>query len=444
MEVRHTFDNIAGYKEEKKVLMNYSSLIERAHELKSLGGKLPKGLMLIRPNGTGKTILAEAFINASGCNVVEINSNDVNSDGDFGDYAKEKFLKASKLTSSILYIDEFDKLVGNKPNFFLESDADRSRIFLIEMNKYNDVDGLFILVIANEQYAIEESLIQAGRLNGCLEINLPNEGERKEIIEYYLSNKKYERSLDIENLAVLTNGFSGADIEALINDALINAFVEQRKEIFQKDISNIYYDRVFKNVNKDEKKTDEALKLVSIHEAGHAAVNLLLDSKTIDLASILTRNDVQGFVSSVKSSQEASTNTEVIKQVKISLGGKVAEEINGGDLLIGSSSDLKNCVGLINKLVRENGYLGLDYLQPKMCMSDIFSVRLRETSRRRTYEIELEENKLLKKLYNETKELLENNFELATLISEELVKHKVLNKAELLEIDEKYKSLIRE
>lgn len=105
-------------------------------------------------------------------------------------------------------------------------------------------------------------------------------------------------------------------------------------------------------------------------------------------------------------------------------------------MLIGSSGDLKSWVGLINKLVRENGYLGVDYLQPKMSMPGISSVRLRETNGKRTYGIEIEENKLLKKLYNETKELLENNSELVALISEEFIKHNVLNKAELLEIYE--------
>lgn len=442
MEFTHTFDNIAGYKEEKKILKNYSSLIKRSKELKSLGGKLQKGLMMIGPNGTGKTILAEAFIKASDSNIVEINYNDVNSDGDFGDYIKKKFLEASKLTPCILYIDEFDKLVGNKPNFFLESDVDRSRIFLNEMNKYNNVDGLFILVIANEEYGIDESLVRAGRLDRVLEINLPNEDERKEIVEYYLSNKKYEKNVDIDNLAILTNGFSGADIEAFINDALINAFVDGRKEISQKDISAVYYDRVFKNVNKEEKKSDDALRLIANHESGHAAVNLLLKPNTIELASILTRNEVQGFVSSAKSSKEAATYSETIKQIKILLGGKAAEEINGKDLLMGSNYDFKKCLALIQKLVRENGYLGLDYLHLRRCPEDAFPSGTADISERKRSLIEIEENKLLNKLYLETKNLLESNFGLVNLISEALIKHKVLNKAELLEIYKKYQSLI--
>lgn len=444
MEFTDTFDNIAGYKEEKKILKNYSSLIKRSKELKSLGGKLQKGLMMIGPNGTGKTILAEAFIKASDSNIVEINYNDVNSDGDFGDYIKKKFLEASKLAPCILYIDEFDKLVGNKPNFFLESDVDRSRIFLNEMNKYNNVDGLFILVIANEEYGIDESLVRAGRLDRVLEINLPNEDERKEIVEYYLSNKKYEKNVDIDNLAILTNGFSGADIEAFINDALINAFVDGRKEISQKDISAVYYDRVFKNVNKEEKKSDDALRLIANHESGHAAVNLLLKPNTIELASILTRNEVQGFVSSAKSSKEAATYSETIKQIKILLGGKAAEEINGKDLLMGSNYDFKKCLALIQKLVRENGYLGLDYLHLRRCPEDTFPSGTADISERKRSLIEIEENKLLNKLYLETKNLLESNFGLVNLISEALIKHKVLNKVELLEIYKKYQSLINQ
>lgn len=444
MEFTDTFDNIAGYKEEKKILKNYSSLIKRSKELKSLGGKLQKGLMMIGPNGTGKTILAEAFIKASDSNIVEINYNDVNSDGDFGDYIKKKFLEASKLAPCILYIDEFDKLVGKKPNFFLESDVDRSRIFLNEMNKYNNVDGLFILVIANEEYGIDESLVRAGRLDRVLEINLPNEDERKEIVEYYLSNKKYEKNVDIDNLAILTNGFSGADIEAFINDALINAFVDGRKEISQKDISAVYYDRVFKNVNKEEKKSDDALRLIANHESGHAAVNLLLKPNTIELASILTRNEVQGFVSSAKSSKEAATYSETIKQIKILLGGKAAEEINGKDLLMGSNYDFKKCLALIQKLVRENGYLGLDYLHLRRCPEDTFPSGTADISERKRSLIEIEENKLLNKLYLETKNLLESNFGLVNLISEALIKHKVLNKVELLEIYKKYQSLINQ
>ena len=209
------FNKIAGYSEEKEELKKMCMLIKKRDDLHKAGGKLPKGLFLIGPNGVGKTVLAKAFIKESKCSVVSIDYNDVEEDDSFIAYIKDKFKEASEKAPCILFIDELDKLIGNNQSFFMPDNMDKSRVILSEINRYSDTDGLFLLIVANNEYHLERSIIRSGRIDRIIEIELPNQTERKEIIEYYSKGKKIQEDISYVNLSKVMRGMSGADIESL-------------------------------------------------------------------------------------------------------------------------------------------------------------------------------------------------------------------------------------
>lgn len=429
-----SFDRIVGYKEEKVELEKYAYILKNKENLIRLGGKMPKGLMLVGPNGVGKTVLAKALIKESGCNVVEINLNNASTNREINSLIKEKFLEASKFETCILYVDELDKIIGQEVLFMSENSEASSNTILNELNRYSD-SGIFFLAVCNEKKILDESIVRSGRIDSILEINKPNESERKDIVDYYLKGKKVAKEVNSKELAKVFSDFSGADIEATINNSLIKCFVENRNEISKDDLMSVYYNKIFQSVSKEEQEGDKNIDLIAIHEAGHAATNLLLDKNSIACASILSRNDVKGFVNSIDSENELQTISKLINKIKINLAGKISEELIADENSVGASRDLKTAQQIVSEIVRTLGYAGVDYLdfESKRAMfgSD-------QTSQARLEKIENKETEILKDLYKETKELLENNLQLIHMIKEGLLKRKVLNKEELLSIYDNY------
>lgn len=432
--MENLFNRIVGYKEEKNELEKYAYILKNKEALIKLGGKMPKGLMVVGPNGVGKTVLAKALIKQSGCNCIEINLNNASTNKEINSLIKEKFLEASKFETCILFIDEFDKIVGQEVFFMSENSEASSNTILNELNRYSD-SGIFFLAVCNEKKILDESLIRSGRVDSILEINKPNEAERKEIIEYYLKGKPVSKEVNSKELAKVFNDFSGADIEAAVNNSLIKCFVEKRNEISKEDLMSTYYNKIFRSVSKENQDDDKNIELIAIHEAGHAAMNLLLNKESIDCASILNRNEIKGFVNSIDSENELQAMSKLLNKVKIYLSGKASEELITNEHSIGASNDLKCAQMIVSELVRTYGYAGVGYLDFTFRKSRFDETT---TSQARLEKIENKETEILTWLYNTTREVLENNIELVKMIKEELIQRKILNKEELLSIYSDY------
>lgn len=431
------FDRIAGYKEEKQELYKICSLIKRMDELEKMGGKLPRGLFLIGPNGVGKTVMAESFIKESKCESVSISYNDLDNDDEFIPYIKSKFAEAASKAPCILFIDELDKLIGNSRHFFMADNFDRSRVILNEINKYSKIDGLFLLIVANKNYELDKSIIRSGRIDNIIEINLPNESERREIINYYCNGKNIDESINVNKLSKLLRGFSGADIESLLNNAVIRSFANNKKVVSNEDLMGVYYDKVFNCKEKESNFDEESQKIVAYHEAGHAVLTLLIDPSSLNCASILTRNEIKGFVNQSSSESNITTFETELDKAKISLAGLVSEELFFNKRSSGSESDIFNVKQTIMRLVRMQGLCGLDKIYLPFSMDSM--VPGTETiSDSRIKAIEDAENKTIDDLYQSTKKLLEDNKELVVLFANELIKKKVLNKDDIDRIYKKY------
>ena len=428
------FDRIVGYKEEKKELYNICNLIKKRNELKEIGGKLPRGLFLIGPNGVGKTILAKCFIKESRCESVVVNYNDIDDSSDFVSYIKSKFAEAAKKAPCILFIDELDKLIGNSRHYFMEDNFDRSRVILNEINKYTDVEGLFLLIVANKQYSLDYSIVRSGRIDRIIEINLPTESERTEILNYYAIGKRFDETVNLKRLSKVLSGFSGADIESLLNNAVIKSFTENRKVVTDDDIMGVYYDKVFNCKEKEPVSNIKSQEMISFHEAGHTALSLMVNPTSLNCATILARNGIKGFVSQNISDDIARTVEDEKNTIRIALAGLVSEEIFCGERSMGSSNDITKARLIISDLIRTHGISGLDkttLIRDEYPPADPYSpTKLRE--------IEKAEDALLTSLYESTKKTILENKEMVEFIARELMSKKILNKKDIDSIYQRF------
>ena len=321
------FDKIAGYKEEKKELFDLCNIIKRREELSRAGGKLPRGLFLYGPTGVGKTKLAKAFIKESKCPCVEINSNDMEGCYDFGEFIKKRFKEASTKVPCVIFIDELDKLIGQRRDPFFPGTNDRSKDLLNEINRYSDVEGLFLLFVANGDWMIDEAIVRSGRIDKKIRIARPNEIERNDILQYYSKNKHFDDAVNLSNVAKITRGFSGADLESLLNDAVMKSMTNMHRLITNEDLMSVYNDKTFKCKEKDYNLSASGQRLLAYHEAGHAAMSLLTNSDSVFYATIISRGVSNGYVAEETNDQKLETVKDLKNKVKVCLAGLIAEQI---------------------------------------------------------------------------------------------------------------------
>ena len=430
---KSAFDKIAGYSEEKEELRKLCALIKNKEKLYMAGGKLPKGLFLIGPNGVGKTVLAKAFIKESKCNVVSVDYNDVEEDDSFIGYIKDKFKEAADKAPCILFIDELDKLIGNNQSFFMPDNMDKSRVILSEINRYNDIDGLFLFVVANDEYHLERSIVRSGRIDRTIDIELPNQCERKEIIEYYSRGKNIDSGINFDDLSRIMRGMSGADIESLLNNAVIKSFTEGREYITNEDIMSVFYDKVFSSSAKESQLSGDGMKRIAYHEAGHALMTYLLCPNSLTEVTIMSRGSIRGFVNRHESESNIKTLQDKVNQISISLAGLITELVFFDERTEGSGSDIMKAKSIASELVRFDGYCGLDKVNFSTMIDDELPSS-KHCSNERLRSIELAEDELINKIYKETEDRIKANKTAIDSIASELLSKKILNKDEIVSL----------
>ena len=440
--MENAFNKLAGYKEEKKELLDICNIISKREKLMAAGGKLPKGIFLVGPTGVGKTKLARAFIAESHCPCVEVSSSEMKEGEGFTQYIKAKFKEAVSKVPCIIFIDELDKFAGIHYDPFVPHDNEKSRDLLNEINKYNDVEGLFLLLIANSEITIDEALVRSGRIDKKIKISNPNETEREEIIRLYASNKQFEKNVNFSNLAKITQQFSGADIESWINDALIRSINNNHKKITNEDIMSVYHDKVYSCKEKDLNLTGNNQKMLAYHEAGHATISLLNGGEAVFFATIMPRGKSNGFVSEETSDKNLRTTDDLKNYIKVCLAGIAAEDLFFSQRTTGSSSDIDNAKTSIRNLVRLYGICGFDKIDIAYSKTE-WDSDTDDYSERKKKAMEKAENKLFKNLYETTKRMITKNKGLIEMIADALIEKKFLNKEDIIKIYDNYKSHIK-
>jgi ATP-dependent Zn protease len=376
-----TLDSIAGYKTEKAEVKKIIDMLKNYDEYAKEGIYVPKGLILQGPPGCGKTLFAKAI--AGECNVPFFSFSTESDMKDSLESLKELFEKAKEKTPSILYIDEIDKLVSRR---YLDSDAVRAAVQLLlsELDGMNNSQGVLVIASTNYYEELPESIIRSGRMDKKISIGAPDAESRLAIIEFYAKDKDALKNISLKNLAVKLEGFSGADIKTLVNNALIEAKSLDRP-IEMQDFAKLIDEMQFEDIGR-RWKSKQAVTKVLIHEAGHAVVRWALTGKTSSISGIAYAqaaghtsfdDDFDDFLDDFEElvSKEEETNCSQNKQdclnsIACYFGGMCSEREFYGNYDSGGISDISAAISTFHRMC-DYWFYSADYIdvEPERLMS---------------------------------------------------------------------------
>lgn len=420
------FDDIAGNMEAKGDMEFLVSFLKNPGKYKSIGAKLPKGVVLYGPPGTGKTLMARAvageakvpFYYVSGSDFIEMYA------GLGAKRVRDLFKAAKENSPSIVFIDEIDAIGSHRGKDTQSSENDQTiNALLSELDGFDSNDSVITIVATNRIEDLDSALIRPGRFDRHVNIGLPDYKDRKVILENYSKGKKLDEDIDLDSLANITIGFSGASLEALMNEAAIIAVNKGSDVIRHEDIDDSYFKIAMKGskkINKNENRDE--VELIAYHEAGHALTTKLLTDNHIHKVTIIpSTSGAGGAVFSVPKKTSLISKKELLNNVMILYAGRAAEEIfrgNKDDITSGASSDIQQATNLIKAYFSELG------------MSSKFGMMAIEND-----ELYLDEAvKLSKDLYEKTLELLNENNDKLKIIADKLMEKETLSGKDLEEL----------
>lgn len=428
-----TFQDVAGHKEVKKDLSFLIKFMKNSEAYRDMGARMPKGVIFYGNPGNGKTLLAKAIAGEAGVNFISASGSDFIEMyvGVGARRVRELFKKANSKAPCIVFIDEIDAIGGQRGS---ESNSERDQTInalLSELDGFNENDGVVVIAATNRIDMLDSALIRPGRFDRHVAIPMPDYSDRLELLELHSKNKKIASSVNLEELAKTTFGFSGADIENLLNESAIISVNNGLKEISLNEIDEAFFKVVTKGNKKFNDKDSEEFKLIAYHEAGHAICTKLLTKKGVPKVTCVGSTSGIGgvtFITPYKSGLH--TKEDLINDVKISYGGRIAEFLYTGSLdmvTTGASQDIKQATkGIVNII----GEFGMD---DEVGMLDL------QVFRTSGEEQMLSQAKALsKKLYNDTLELMIDNKDLLVEVAEKLMEKETILEDELDEIFFKY------
>lgn len=354
-----TFDSVAGIEDVKEELVEIVDFLKNPKKYVSIGARIPKGVLLAGAPGTGKTLLAKAVAGEAGVPFFHTSGSEFEEMlvGAGASRVRDLFLKAKRSSPCIIFIDEIDA-VAKKRGTVLHSGAGEQTLnqILVEMDGLEERENVIVLAATNRPDVLDPAILRPGRFDRTVTVHMPDLNERKDILEVHAKNKKFEKSADLSVIAKKTTGYSGADLENLLNEAAIMAVKHGREKISQKDLLESYL-KVKLGRQKKNKRTEDDLKRVAYHEAGHAVVSKFVEgSDPVELVSMVSRG-MSGGVTVYSPADESTMTTrqQLLAHVYTAVGGKVAEEIFLGDMSTGAASDISQATDIAKVMVRRYG-----------------------------------------------------------------------------------------
>ncbi|MDD6093078.1 MAG: ATP-dependent zinc metalloprotease FtsH [bacterium] len=437
-----TFKDVAGLTEEKEEVQELIDFLKNPKKFQSMGARIPKGILLVGPPGTGKTLLAKAvageakvpFYYISGSDFVELFV------GIGASRVRDMFKQAKMNAPCLIFIDEIDA-VGRQRGAGLGGGHDEREQtlnqLLTEMDGFGANEGIIIMAATNRPDVLDPALLRPGRFDRQVTVSLPDKQARKEILAVHAKNKVLDKSVTLDNLAKRTPGFSGADLENLLNEAALLTVRRNKKAITMAEIDEAT-DRVLMGPAKVTKKyTEKEKKLVAYHEAGHAVLGLKLDgANEVQKITIIPRGHAGGYtMMTPKEDTFNYTKKELLDSICGLLGGRVAEEITFNEVTTGAHDDFKKATNIARKMVTEYGmsslgpmmldepsentFLGRDFNKNKN-FSDIVA-----------HEIDEEMRSIINSCYEKSKKILKDNQKLLKLIAETLLEEETITKEQI-------------
>ena len=436
------FDDVAGCDEEKQEMAEIIDYLKYPAKFKKMGARIPKGILLCGHPGTGKTLLAKAvageanvpFYSISGSDFVEMFV------GVGASRVRDMFHHAKQTAPCIIFIDEIDAVGRQRGAGFGGGHDEREQTLnqlLVEMDGMQDNSGIVVIAATNRPDVLDPALLRAGRFDRQITVALPDRKGREAILKVHARNKKMAKDVDLGALAKRTPGFSGADLENVLNESAILAVRDRVEEIGMVQIDEAI-DRVMMGPAKKSRTYDEKTKkLVAYHEAGHAIIGLFLENaQVVQKVTIIPRGQAGGYnLMTPKEEKMLNTKSDLLATITSYMGGRTSEEMFFDDVTTGASNDIERATNLAKDMVTlygmsdlgpikynsgsENVFLGRDYNSPNNVSGQV------------AFEIDEEVRKIVNGCHAKAREILEAHRQELIRIAEALVEYETLTSEQI-------------
>ena len=428
-----TFRDVAGLDEEKADLEEIVDFLKSPGKYTELGARIPKGILLVGPPGTGKTLLAKAiageakvpFFSISGSDFVEMFV------GVGASRVRDLFQEAKKNAPCIVFIDEIDAVARQRGSGLGGSHDEREQTLnqlLVEMDGFGINSGIIVLAATNRVDILDPAILRPGRFDRKVAVSRPDVKGREEILKVHAKNKPLSDDVDLTRVAQTTAGFSGADLENLMNEAAILAAKQDRPYISQRDIDQSFIKVGIGGEKKSRVISDKEKRITAYHEAGHAILfHVLPDVGPVHTVSVIpTTMGAAGYTMPLPEKDEMfRTRGQLLQEIMVSLGGRIAEELIFGDVTTGASQDIKQATeevramvmkygmsdeaGLINYGSEESVFIGRDYGHTREYGEETASL------------LDGEVRRIINECYTKAKAIIQENIEVLKAVAEELI-----------------------
>ena len=441
-EAKAHFSDVAGLTEEKEEVAELIDFLKNPKKFQKMGARIPKGVLLVGPPGTGKTLLAKAvageanvpFYYISGSDFVELFV------GVGASRVRDMFKQAKQTAPCLIFIDEIDA-VGRQRGTGLGGGHDEREQtlnqLLTEMDGFGANEGIIIIAATNRPDVLDPALLRPGRFDRQVTVSLPDQKERLAILKVHAKNKVFGNDVNLENISKRTPGFSGADLENLLNEAALLAVRRNLPSIGMAEIDEAS-DRVLMGPAKVSRKYSENdKKLVSYHEAGHAVIGLKLEhANVVQKVTIIPRGAAGGYNMMIPSEEKiCSTKTDLLEEITGLLGGRTAEELVFGEVTTGAHNDFEKATKIARAMVTEYGMSDLGPLQFEQQEGSVFLGRdynkSHNFSNEVANEIDMEMRKIIDECHAKATKIIKENMDLLKLIAESLLEQETLTKEEI-------------
>ncbi len=437
-----TFADVAGADEEKHEMEEIVDFLKNPKKYSEIGARIPKGVLLLGPPGTGKTLLAKAVAGEAGCPFFPISGSDFVEMfvGVGASRVRDLFEQAKKNAPSIIFIDEIDAVGRHRGAGLGGGHDEREQTLnqlLVEMDGFTGNESVIVIAATNRRDILDPALLRPGRFDRQIVVGYPDIKGREEILKVHTRNKPLAPDVNLKTIAKTTVGFTGADLENLVNEASLLAARANRKAIIKEDIEEATIKVIAGPEKKSRVVTEREKRLTSYHEAGHAVCTYYCPTQDkVHQVSIIPRGMAGGFTMSLPEHDKSFVSkTEMKENIVTLLGGRVAEKLILEDISTGASNDIERATSIARSMVTKYGFS--DKLGPMVYGNDQGEVFLgRDFNSSRNYsenvaaEIDAEMREIIEEGYERAKDLLELHMDKLHQLAKYLMKHEKIDDAD--------------